>query len=43
VSVKPIPDGYPRVIPYLIVHDAARLIDFVTRAFGATQIRRHDT
>ena len=30
-SVKPIPDGYPQVSPYLIVDGAAQAIDFYTR------------
>lgn len=39
---KPIPDGYPRVIPYLIVPDAHRQLDFLTRVFGATLAHRYD-
>ena len=35
--VKPIPEGYHSVTPYLIVDDASRAIDFYTRAFGATE------
>jgi PhnB protein len=35
--VKPIPDGYHSVTPYLIVDDAKAAIDFYTRAFGATE------
>jgi PhnB protein len=31
------------VIPYLIVPDARRQIDFLTGVFGATLIQRHDT
>ncbi len=34
-SVKPIPDGYHSVTPYLVVRDAARAIEFYKRAFGA--------
>jgi PhnB protein len=33
--VKPIPDGYPAVTPYLIVADGAGAIAFYERAFGA--------
>jgi len=33
--VKPVPDGYHTVTPYLVVEDAGALIDFLTRAFGA--------
>jgi PhnB protein len=36
-SVKPIPDGYHSVTPYLIMKDAARAIDFYKRAFGASE------
>ena len=33
--VKPIPDGYHTVTPYLTVSDAAKLLDFVKAAFNA--------
>jgi PhnB protein len=36
-SVKPVPDGYPRVIPYLTVDDANAAIEFYTGVFGATE------
>ena len=39
-SVKPVPDGYHTVTPYLVVQDAARAIDFYTKAFGAQEICR---
>ena len=35
--VKPIPDGYHSVTPYLVVDDATAAIDFYTRAFGAKE------
>jgi len=35
--VKPIPDGYPRVTPYLIVEGAAEAIDFYRSVFGAEE------
>lgn len=35
--VKPIPDEYPRVMPYLIVDGAAAAIDFYGSVFGATE------
>ena len=35
--VKPIPEGYHSVTPYLIVDDANAAIDFYTRAFGAKE------
>ena len=34
--VNPIPDGYPRVTPYLIVDAAAAAIDFYISVLGAT-------
>lgn len=40
MAVKPIPDGYHAVTPYLIVKGAARAIDFYKNAFGATEIMR---
>jgi PhnB protein len=33
---KPVPDGFHTVTPYLVVEDAGQLIEFVTKAFGAT-------
>ncbi len=39
-KVKPIPEGWPSVAPYLIVEDAARAIEFYKRVFGATEIMR---
>jgi PhnB protein len=36
-SVKPIPDGYPRLSPYLSVDGAAQAIDFYTQVLGATE------
>jgi PhnB protein len=38
--VQPIPDGYPRVSPYLVVEGAAQAIDFYTKVFGATERMR---
>ena len=39
-TVKPIPDGYHAVTPYLIVKGGADAIDFYKRAFGATELFR---
>jgi PhnB protein len=39
-QVKPIPDGYHSVTPYLIVDGAAGAIEFYKRAFGATELLR---
>lgn len=35
--VQPIPDGYPRVSPYLIVDGASAAIEFYTSILGAAQ------
>jgi len=40
MAVKPIPDGYRSVTPYLTVQGAAKLIDFVRGAFGAVETGR---
>lgn len=39
-EVKPIPDGYERVTPYLICKNAEGAIDFYKRAFGAEELFR---
>jgi PhnB protein len=36
-TVKPIPDGYPRVIPYLSLDVASAAIEFYTKVFGAQE------
>lgn len=36
MSVKPIPEGYTSITPYLTVDDAKEAIEFYKRAFGAT-------
>ncbi|WP_224249902.1 VOC family protein [Hyalangium gracile] len=38
--VKPIPDGYHSVTPYLIVKGGARALEFYKKAFNATEIYR---
>ena len=38
--VKPIPDGYHTITPVLTVNDPAKLIDFLTQAFGARERER---
>jgi PhnB protein len=40
MAVKPIPDGYHAVTPYLIVKGAAKAIEFYKAAFGATELMR---
>lgn len=39
-KVKPIPDGYHSVTPYLIIKGAADAIEFYKKAFGATELFR---
>jgi len=41
-NVKPIPDGYHTVTPYLVVKDGARAIEFYKSAFGARELFRMD-
>ena len=40
VPVKPIPEGYHTVTPYLVVQGVGRLIDFMKAAFDAQEIFR---
>ena len=40
MPVKPIPDGYHTVTPYLIVKGAASAIEFYKKAFGAKELFR---
>lgn len=40
MSVRPIPEGYSSITPYLILRGAAKAIEFYKRAFNATEIRR---
>jgi PhnB protein len=40
MAVKPIPDGYHALTPYLVVGDAAKAIEFYRGAFGAEEIMR---
>jgi PhnB protein len=40
VMTSPIPEGYPRVTPYLIVGDAAAAIDFYCTVLGASERMR---
>jgi len=41
-TVKPIPQGFRSVTPYLTLSDAARALDFYKRAFGAQEVMRMD-
>ena len=40
MAVKPIPEGYHTVTPYLVVKGAAKALDFYKQAFGAKEILR---
>lgn len=40
MAVKPIPDGYHSVTPYLVVEGVAKLIEFLKQAFDATEKER---
>ncbi len=42
MSVKPIPDGYHTITPYLIVPEADAFISFMREAFGARERMRFD-
>ena len=39
-DVKPIPDGYTAITPYLVVEGASGYIDFLANAFGAVERMR---
>jgi len=41
-NVKPIPEGYHSVTPYLIISGAAEAIEFYKKAFGAIELFRMD-
>ena len=40
MAVKPIPEGYHTVTPYLTVQGVPKLIDFLKQAFAAQEIER---
>ena len=40
MPVKPVPEGYHAVTPYLIVNGGARAIEFYRTVFGATEVMR---
>lgn len=42
-AVKPIPEGYSTVTPYLMPEDADRLIRFLQEAFDAELLGRHES
>lgn len=43
MSVRPIPEGHPRVSPYLMVDDASALLAFMVDVFDAQILSRHLT
>jgi PhnB protein len=42
-NVRPIPEGYHSITPYLIVKDCAKAIEFYRKSFGAEARFRMDT
>src|SRR5688572_19606802 len=41
-KVKPIPDNYHSITPYLVVNGGARALEFYKKVFGATELFRMD-
>jgi PhnB protein len=39
-TVKPIPEGYHSITPYLIIKGAVKALEFYKQAFGATELFR---
>ena len=42
MAVKPIPEGYQAVTPYLVIKGASAAIDYYKKVFGATERMRMD-
>lgn len=42
MAVRPIPEGYSSITPYLIIKDAKKAIDFYKQVFGAVELMRFD-
>ena len=40
MAVRPIPEGYNTVTPYIVAQGTAKLIDFIKEAFGAEELAR---
>ena len=40
MSVKPIPDGYHMITPYLLVDGVAKLMSFLVTVFDASELQR---
>jgi PhnB protein len=43
MAVKPIPEGYHTVTPYLIIGGANKVIEFLKRTFDAKELERMET
>jgi len=43
MAVKPIPDGFHTVTPFLSAKGADKLVDFLKRAFGAEEMGKRAT
>lgn len=43
MAVRPVPEGYQQVIPYLVVPDAKAQMDFLMKAFDAEELERMTT
>lgn len=41
MSVKPVPEGFHTITPYLVAKGVDRLLAFVEQAFGAVVLERH--
>ena len=42
MAVKPVPEGYHTVTPYLVVQEPERVIAFLQKTFDAKVLERHD-
>ena len=42
MAVKPVPEGFHTVTPYLVVKGVAKVLDFAKHAFDAKEIDRHE-
>jgi PhnB protein len=42
MAVKPSPEGYHSVTPYLVIKGAAKALDYYKRVFDATEVMRMD-
>ncbi|MCC3765241.1 VOC family protein [Glycomyces sp. TRM65418] len=41
-KVDPIPDGYHSIVPFIVVNEAAKAIEFYEHVFGAKVLMRND-